>query len=476
MKIPTGYPIKGMRDPTAEWQHPRAFNTMQQANRNSPDSAALTPGSPPSLVYQSGFGNEFATEAIAGALPIGQNSPQRTPLGLYTELISGTPFTAPRMLNRRTWMYRMVPSAAHAEFCRMDQGLLHGTPFDELDTPPNRLRWDPVPMPEAAQQVDFISGIHTYAGNGDIATQRGCAAHLYAANASMKGVFANSDGELLVVPQHGSLLFTTELGKLIVAPGEIAVIPRGVKFRAELLSGIVRGYICENYGDPLRLPELGPIGSNGLANSRDFQIPVACFEQSNKATQLIVKYLGKLWITTLDHSPFDVVAWHGNYAPYKYDLSRFNVVNTVSFDHIDPSIFTVLTSPSDTLGTANIDFVIFPPRWVVSEHTFRPPWYHRNVMSEFMGLVRGVYDSKAEGFTPGGASLHNSMTAHGPDRVTYERAIAAELAPHYIDNTLAFMFEARYVFRTTLYAMSCPQRQRNYDDCWSGLATRFVGV
>jgi len=349
--------------------------------------------------YQSGFGNEFATEAVAGALPIGQNSPQKVPFGLYAEQLSGSAFTAPRGHNRRSWVYRLRPSAAHPPFEAMAAGTLSST----FDAPtPNRLRWSPLAMPAAP--TDFIAGLFTLGGNGSPAISAGAAVHVYAANRSMEAAFFNSDGELVIVPQHGGLRIVTEHGVLGVTPGEIAVIPRGVRMRVELVDQAARGYVGENYGAPFRLPELGPIGSNGLANSRDFLAPVAAFEDSDRPTQLIQKFQGGLWSTTIDHSPFDVVAWHGNYTPYKYDLARFNTINTVSFDHPDPSIFTVLTSPSDTPGVANCDFVIFPPRWMVAEATFRPPWFHRNIMSELMGLVRGQYDAKAEGFVPGGAS------------------------------------------------------------------------
>jgi len=447
---------------------------MVDSPPNSPESHRVSSPPVPELQYQSGFGNEFATEGLRGALPVGQNSPQQTPFGLYAELFSGTAFTAPRARNRRTWMYRIRPSAAHAAFRRTDAGLIRGAPFDELQVAPNRLRWDPHELVKASEPTDLLAGLRTLAGNGDIGLQQGCAAHMYCANVSMERAFSNSDGELLFVPQLGRLLFETELGRLLAAPGEVALVPRGMKFRVRLPDGDSRGYVCENYGAAMRLPELGPIGSNGLANSRDFHTPVAWFDECDKPTEIVTKFFGNLWTMTLDHSPFDVVAWHGNCVPYKYDLSRFNTVNTVSFDHIDPSVFTVLTSPSDAVGTPNLDFVIFPPRWVVSEHTFRPPWYHRNAMSEFMGLIRGVYDAKAEGFTPGGASLHNSMTAHGPDRVSYERAVAAVLKPHYIDNTLAFMFESRFVYRPTAYAMASEKLQLGYDDCWDGLTSRFT--
>ena len=421
------------------------------------------------LIYQSGFGNMVETEAVAGALPRGQNSPQKTPLGLYAEQLSGTAFTAPRRENRRTWLYRLRPSASHRPFAPYDGArLLRSGPFDEVPPTPNRLRWDP--LPHASEAADFLDGLVTYAGNGDAATGSGIAVHLYAANRSMQDrVFFNADGEMLIVPQEGALTLRTEMGILAVAPGEIAVVPRGVRFAVDI-NGASRGYVCENYGAAFRLPELGPIGANGLANPRDFLIPVAAFEDEAGETELIQKFQGRLWRTALPWSPLDVVAWHGNLAPYKYDLARFNTINTVSYDHPDPSIFTVLTSPSDTEGTANCDFVIFPPRWMVAEHTFRPPWFHRNVMSEFMGLVHGAYDAKAGGFAPGGASLHNCMNGHGPDRESYEKAVGSTLGPHKIDNTLAFMFESRWVIRPTKFAAETKLAQLDYDECWADFA------
>ena len=417
------------------------------------------------LAYLSGFGAHHESEAVAGALPQGQNSPQRPAFGLYAEQISGTAFTAPRAQNLRSWLYRLRPSAVHPPFRRMDDGLLRTAPCAEAECSPNRLRWGPRPFPEAP--TDFLAGLATIATCGDVRTQQGVGAHVYAANRSMERVFYDADGELLIVPQEGALEIATELGRLAVAPGEIAVIPRGFKFRVDV-QGPARGYVCENYAAPLRLPELGPIGANGLANPRDFLAPAAAFEDRDAKTELVAKFGGRLWRTTLDHSPLDVVAWHGNYYPYKYDLARFNAVNTVTFDHPDPSIFTVLTSPSDTPGTANVDFVIFPPRWLVAERTFRPPWFHRNVMSEFMGLVRGEYDAKKEGFSAGACSLHNAMSAHGPDRASYEKAASADLKPQYLDGSLAFMFESRYVFEPTAHALASPQLDPAYDAVWSG--------
>jgi homogentisate 1,2-dioxygenase len=425
--------------------------------------------------YQSGFGNEFATEAVAGALPQGQNAPQQAPLGLYTEQLSGTAFTAPRTLNRRTWSYRIRPSVMHQPYREFESTtLLRSGPFDEAPTPPNQMRWNPLPIPKG--KTDFVGGMVTLGGNGDPAMQDGMAAHLYVANASMHDrFFYNADGEMLILPQQGGLLLRTELGILEVAPGELAVIPRGIKFRVELKEKEARGYICENYGQSFRLPDLGPIGANGLANSRDFLTPVAAYEDREGSFEVVAKFLGRLWRAEIDHSPLDVVAWHGNYAPYKYDMARFNCINTVSFDHPDPSIFTVLTAPSGLAGTANVDFVIFPPRWMVAEHTFRPPWFHRNMMNEFMGLILGQYDAKAEGFLPGGASLHNCMSGHGPDAETFERASKAELKPHYIDGTLAFMFETRLPVRPTRFALEEKILQHEYYECWQGLKKHFKG-
>ncbi|WP_093450153.1 homogentisate 1,2-dioxygenase [Sphingomonas sp. YR710] len=415
-----------------------------------------------------GFGNHFSTEAILGALPIGRNSPQHVPFGLYTEQLSGTAFTAPRTESRRSWLYRLRPTASHAPFRPYDRNLLIRTaPFDEVPPTPNRLRWDPLPLP--AGPIDFIDGLITFGGNGDVASATGMAVHLYAANRSMdRRAFMNADGELLIVPQQGRLLITTELGPLEVGPLEIALIPRGLRFSVDLPDGTVRGYICENYGIPFRLPDLGPIGSNGLASPRDFEAPAAAYEDRDEPTELVQKFQGRLWSTMLDHSPFDVVAWHGNLAPFRYDLRRFNTINTVSFDHPDPSIFTVLTAPSEIAGAANCDFVIFPPRWMVAEATFRPPWFHRNVMSEYMGLILGSYDAKAAGFVPGGGSLHNQMSGHGPDRVSYQTGITADLQPQRIDDMMAFMFESRLVIRPTRFATETPLAQSDYDVCWVG--------
>ena len=414
--------------------------------------------------YMTGFGGHFATEAVPGALPQGRNSPQRPAFGLYAEQLSGSSFTAPRHENRRSWLYRMRPTADHRPFVTYDDAPLFAPGPVKAPLAPNRLRWDP--PEDLPGDKDFVDGMVTMLVNRSPEDLEGVAIHLYRASRSMAGrVFVDADGELVVIPQSGTLRIATELGILEVAPGSIGVVPRGVKFRVEI-DGESRGYVAENHGLPLRLPELGPIGANGLANPRDFETPVAWFEDKDEPTEVIQKSLGSLWTTTLDHSPLDVVAWHGNYAPYRYDLSRFNVMGTISYDHPDPSIFTVLTSPSNVPGRANADFVIFPPRWMVGEDTFRPPWFHRNVMSEAMGLIQGAYDAKAEGFAPGGLSLHNLMSGHGPDVDSWRKASEAELRPVKIEGTMAFMVETCWPYRPTAWALE--RSQPDYDQAWAG--------
>lgn len=424
--------------------------------------------------YMSGFGNSFETEALPGALPVGQNSPQRCAYGLYAEQLSGTAFTAPRATNRRSWLYRIRPTLAHVgPFTKADIGQWRTAPQPDVDLPIAPLRWDPLPIPTTP--TSFVEGIRTMTTAGDAATQAGMAAHIYVATRSMVDEYLyNADGEMLFVPQQGTLRLCTEFGVVEVAAGEIAVVPRGVKMRVELPAGPVRGYICENYGSALTLPERGPIGANGLANPRDFFSPVAAYEDREVPSRLYVKWGGRLWQTEIRQSPLDVVAWHGNNAPYKYDLRRFSPVGPVLFDHNDPSIFTVLTSASDTPGTANVDFVIFPDRWLVAEHSFRPPWYHMNVMSEFMGLIYGQYDAKTGGgFVPGGASLHNMMLPHGPDADAFEKASTAELAPHKLADTLAFMFETRYPQRVSAFAAGSDTLQKEYGDYGRSLRKHF---
>ncbi len=422
--------------------------------------------------YLTGLGNQLSSEAERDALPIGRNSPQKAPLGLYAEKFSGTAFTAPKARNFRSWFYRIKPSAGCVGFEPMDLGAVEAAPINAI-VPPDPMRWNPFPIPD--EPTDFLEGLFTIAACGDANAQIGAGIHLYGANRSMTDrYFYNSDGELLIVPENGTLTLHTEYGVLDVPPVSIGVVPRGVKFRVELADGPSRGYVCENYGATFELPERGPIGSDCLANSRDFEAPVAAYEDREGDFELICKMDGRFFSAAIPQSPLDVVAWHGNLYPYRYDLDRFNVIASVSYDHPDPSIFTVLTSQSDTPGTANMDFVIFPPRWLTMEDTFRPAWYHRNIMSEFMGLIRGVYDAKTGGgFTPGGSSLHHCMVPHGPDPESFERGSTMKLEPERLRETMAFMFESRYLIKPTNLALNAPQRQLDYPNAWNGLVRHF---
>jgi homogentisate 1,2-dioxygenase len=446
------------------------MNVQSVSNFHSGEhrKSALVPG------YMSGFGNSFETEALEGALPIGRNSPQKLNYGLYAEQLSGSPFTAPQATNQRSWLYRIRPSVKHSgRYAKVDKGLMRTAPTrEDTDLPIGQLRWDPTPLP--TEDVTFLGGLRTITTAGDSDTQVGMAAHVLVVTASMTNAyFFNADGEYLVVAQENALRFCTEFGIIDIEPGEICIIPRGVIFKVELLSGPARAFVCENYGGSFTLPDRGPIGANCLANPRDFLTPIAAYEDREEPSWLYVKWGGELYKTEIGQSPLDVVAWHGNYAPYKYDLRHFSPVGAIMFDHPDPSIFTVMTAPSETPGTANVDFVIFPDRWSVAENTFRPPWYHRNLMSEFMGLVYGVYDAKPEGFVPGGFSLHNQMLPHGPDASAFDHASNVELKPVKLTGTLAFMFETRFPQRVTKYAADLPTLQKDYIDCWRGLEKMF---
>jgi homogentisate 1,2-dioxygenase len=415
--------------------------------------------------YLFGLGNYLSSEAIPGALPTQQNSPQKPALGLYVEHFSGSAFTQPRKNNLKTWLYRIHPSVKQSEFTHVEKPLfLMNAPITTL-CPPTQFRWNKLPIP--TEPTDFIESLTTLMANGDVTSLSGSAIHIYRANKSMECYFYNADGDFLVVPQEGRLLIRTELGELTVEPLEIALIPRGMKFQIQLLDKVAYGYINENYGAPFELPELGPIGANGLANPRHFAVPVAQFEDLEGDFTLICKFEGEFWKAALSHSPFDVVAWHGNHVPYKYDLRRFNTIGSISFDHPDPSIFTVLTSPAIRPGMANVDFVIFPPRWLVAEDTFRPPWYHRNIMSEYMGLISGAYDAKANGFLPGGGSLHNRMAPHGPDGAVCETSMNKNLEPEHLTDTMAFMFESCMTWRATPFALE--HAQDDYVACWSNI-------
>eukprot|EP01039_Chlorochromonas_danica_P011121 gene11121-12389_t len=427
------------------------------------------------LRYQPGFGNQHSTEALAGALPEGQNSPQLCPYGLYAEQVNGSAFTAPRAKNLRSWLYRIRPSVLHEPFKPSEQQPIEKE-LRNLQIEPNQLRWNPLDLPSDHEKITFVDGLHLFASSPS--GSAGLGIFLYACNASMyREAFYDADGDLLLVPQMGRLAIQTELGNLVVEPKEIVVIPRGIKFRVELLDGTARGYAAEVGKGHFELPGLGPIGANGLANPRDFLAPVAAFEHDEGGYQLVAKFQQRLFRTSQTHSPFDVVAWHGNYTPFKYDLRKFNTMNTVSYDHADPSIFTVLTVSSEEVGTALLDFVLFPPRWMVATESFRPPYFHRNIMTEFMGMIHGHYDGKvaAGGFQPGGASLHSCMTGHGPDALAFVRATIAELTPQYYDGGLAFMFETCLGLQIGATALASATRQRDYTKCWAPLPVLFTG-
>ncbi|MGC9417769.1 MAG: homogentisate 1,2-dioxygenase [Rhodovulum sp.] len=438
---------------------------VQAANR-----AGTHPG------YMPGFGNDFESEALPGALPQGQNSPQKCAYGLYAEQLSGTPFTAPRGQNERTWCYRIRPSVRHtSRFSRIDLPYWKTAPHIVEDVISlGQYRWDPVPHSDAP--LTFLTGMRTMTTAGDVNTQVGMAAHVYLVNRSMEDeYFYSADSELMVVPQEGRLRFCTEMGVIDLEPKEIAILPRGMVFRVDLVEGPARGFVCENYGAKFDLPNRGPIGANCLANPRDFKTPVAAFEDRDTPSRMVVKWCGQFHSCEIGHSPLDVVAWHGNYAPCKYDLRTFSPVGAILFDHPDPSIFTVLTAPSGVEGTANIDFVLFRDRWMVAEHTFRPPWYHKNIMSELMGNIYGIYDAKPQGFVPGGMSLHNMMLPHGPDRDAFEGASNAELKPDKLADTMSFMFETRFPQHLTQFAATEAPLQDDYIECWSGLEKKFDG-
>lgn len=429
--------------------------------------------------YMPGFGNDFETEALPGALPQGQNSPQKCNYGLYAEQLSGTAFTAPRGQNERTWCYRIRPSVRHT-------GDFTAIAVPYWKTAPNILpeiislgqyRWDPVPLPATDADLTWITGMRTMTTAGDVNTQTGMASHIYLVTRSMQDeYFFSADSELLIVPQEGRLRFCTELGVIDIEPKEIAIIPRGLVYRVEVLEGPARGFVCENYGQKFDLPNRGPIGANCLANPRDFKTPVAAFEDREVRSRVVIKWCGRFHETWIDHSPLDVVAWHGNYCPCKYDLRTYSPVGAILFDHPDPSIFTVLTAPSGQEGTANIDFVLFRERWMVAEHSFRPPWYHKNIMSELMGNIYGIYDAKPQGFAPGGMSLHNCMLPHGPDRDAFEGASNAELKPEKLDETMSFMFETRFPQHLTEFAAKEAPMQQDYIEVWQQLEKKFDGT
>lgn len=423
------------------------------------------------LKYMTGFGNEFETEALPNALPVGQNSPQKPAYGLYSELFSATTFPAPRARNRRTYMFRIHPSVQAPKYSRIDNSLIATPPFDTVPTP-NNMRWDAFEI--GGEDADFIDGLATICGVGGPIAQSGMAMHIYRVTRSMSDrVFTNNDGEMIVMPQQGALRFVTELGVLEAAPGAIVILPKGIRFRVELPEGPARGFVCENFSQAFHLPELGLIGSNGLANAADFYAPVAAYEDRNTPCELVQKYAGNLWATELPYSPLDVVAWRGNCAPMLYDAEKFVALGTATVDHPDPSIFCALTSGGDAVLGPNVDMLILPPRWLVAEHSFRPPGFHRNCVCEMVALIKGRHQGKTGGFGPGGFSIHNNFAPHGPDVNTVQMAREEELKPMKLEGTLAFLFETRFPLAVTPFAHEAKENQADVVAMWQGFPHLF---
>ncbi|KAF8579366.1 homogentisate 1,2-dioxygenase [Ramaria rubella] len=439
---------------------------------------ATDPSERDPYVYQTGFGNRFASDAIPGTLPLGQNNPQRCKYGLYAEQVTGTAFVAPRCENQNAWLYRIRPAVAHDGFTALarnpdlESNFLPANPRISLSA--SQLSWQPIGIPSV--ETDFIDGLKTVAGCGDSSLREGLAVHLYAANVSMgKKAFVNTDGDFLIVPSQGRLDIQTEFGKLMVRPGEIVVIQRGIRFKVSLPNGPSHGYIQEVFGAHYELPELGPLGANGLANARDFEYPVASFDIDQTPWDIVYKVSGSLHLCKQRHTPFDVVAWHGNYVPYKYALEKLITVGSLTRDHIDPSIFCVLTARSKTAGTPLADFLAYGPRWDVAYNTFRPSYYHRNAASELLGLIYGAYPGRA-GFQPGGLNFTPPFSPHGPTSGPFKAASEAELKPQWISvGSLAFMFESSMTLALTEYAIKRANTMRPVDPkTWEGLKPLFL--
>ena len=418
---------------------------------------------------QGGFANAFESEALPDALPRDQNSPRLSAYGLYAEQINATGFVARREHNRRSWVYRIRPAAQHSKLEPLDHPT-YRQDFD-LDNPePNLSGWAPLPMPDSP--TDFVDGIYTLGGSGGAEVRRGFAVHLYVANRSMENrSFYNADGEMLLVPQQGKLTLQTESGVLDVDPGMVAIIPRGLKFSVLLREDHARGYIGEVFGRSFHLPERGPVGANGLADSRHFRAPVAYHENRLvPGYSITAKFCGKLFGATQDYSPYDVVAWHGDYTPYVYELRHFSPVINGRMDHADPSIFSVLTAPLDEEGANNLDFVFFPPRWDVSEGTFRPPFFHRNAVTEINGIIRDPAGYKAP-FYSGGCFITPAMTAHGIRAGGVEGFLsmsdeAADRPHRFRDNSMWFQFETVLPFYLTSWAKKAGQRIDDWHHIW----------
>jgi len=421
-----------------------------------------------------GFGNVHQSEDLPDALPRDQNSPRRVAYGLYAEQVNGSGFVAPRHENRRSWLYRVRPSADQSPAVALPQGFLAG---DFLAEPPepNLAGWAPLPLPTVA--TDFVDGLATLGGAGSARLRRGYAVHVYAANRGMEDrCFGNADGDLLILPEQGALTLLTELGPLEVAPGQVALVPRGIRFSVLVSVGGARGYVAESFGRPFGLPDRGPVGANGLADARHFRAPSAWHEDRvSLGYRVTAKLAGRLFESTQDHSPFDVAAWQGNHVPTVYDLDAFSPVGNARFDHGDPSIHTVLSAPMDEQGAHTLDLVAFVARWDVTEHTFRPPYFHRNVTTELNGIVR---DAVVPGspFVPGCFFLTPSLVPHGVVAASVERHLAeaaAESPRRSSESSLWFQFETALPFVPTPWARDAAHRIADWPLVWGAYRKHF---
>lgn len=436
-----------------------------------------------------------SSEAVSGAVPAVNNSPQKPPLGLRTERISGGSFVAPRELSYQTWLYRLRASIAHSDWARLrvsgaDEGYGPPSPVRPANVTPNSRLWGGFPAPAAGSH--WANGQQLLGRNGDPQAKEGMALWVFSVTASMppRQAFASLDGEALVIPQSGALDIQTELGRLVVRQNEIAVIPRNVRYRVCLPEGKpCRGYVCELYQGHFRLPDLGVIGSTGLANVRDFQVPKAFVDatvHSHLGTtqapgpgaptgvddgewSIVARLVGNLWHCTQAHTPFDVVGWHGTCYPFKYDLARFCALGNLVFDEHDPSLFVVLTARHHGAEptTAVVDFAVIPPRWMAARDTNWLPYFHRNTMQEFFGpivaLQDGAHPLNATGetnrFAPFGAGLNGCMSTHGPSERDFQAARARDTTtPAFVggdEGVTIFLVETERPLLLSDWAMEC---------------------
>ncbi|KAH9884385.1 homogentisate 1,2-dioxygenase [Xylariomycetidae sp. FL2044] len=434
--------------------------------------------------YQIGFGNRFATEAIPGVLPQACNTPQRCKYDLISEQLNGTPFISPRATLLHAWFYRIHPSVKHRPLKRLpkneDLEAVFSPLNPDVEFTPQDLGWDKFPHPkgaDAVDMIDFIDGLKTIGGHGDPTLKEGLAVHMYMANTSMPNrAFCNNDGDMLIIPQEGRLDIQTEFGRLMVRPGELVVVQAGMRFTVGLPDGPSRGYIQEIFGSHYELPELGPVGSNGMAQPRDFEIPVASFDVDLSPWTVVVKLAGALFAYEQDHTPYDVVGWHGNYAPYKYAMEKFISSATVDRDQSDPSIYCVLTARSKIPGVSLSDFLVFTPKWCSTRNTFRPPYYHRNVATEIMGMPYGTWHGSATMLEPGGLTYEPSYMPHGESYERWKEATGADLQPARVgEGAMAFMMHISGHVSLTQYALQrCTTLQPIQADMWQDFKGGFL--